>query len=454
VLLARRRPATRRMAILWLVTMLFAFGSRTPLWSGLAEVVPGLAWFRLPSRALFFTSFATAVLAAAGLDEVLRRIARADLTRDTSPRSRFGLLSPMPSLARCTSRRARWAGAPVIALALIALIAELSWFARQVTDTATIVPLAKRDPALLNALTLADAGLPRVLAMQDIVSDRDAFRHNVHKLQGYEPAGPAKYLLIAAQWPRNTREQVDPMGFLSTDVSKLQPGWLDLLGVRFAVQTRPVGDAAASVDGWVLVHSGQVVESVHRRGGRRGRVKYTYDLLRNESALPPAFVVGQARELKGLRAFTGALADLDFRREVVLGRDVLPEGPRSSFQPAAITRFTPNRIEVRADLDAPGYLVLSELSFPGWTAVAAGRALPVLEANGAFRAVPLPAGEHAVVFKFTPRGFVPGLLITAATMTVMVGGAARATRRRATWSSPLTSRRNRPERELQPAGVI
>jgi uncharacterized membrane protein YfhO len=51
---------------------------------------------------------------------------------------------------------------------------------------------------------------------------------------------------------------------------------------------------------------------------------------------------------------------------------------------------------------AAGWLVLSELDFPGWVADADGVNLPIHRANGMFRAVCVPAGDHTVHFVFHP----------------------------------------------------
>ena len=390
--LAWRKAPTRRMFVIWLATLLFAFGSLTPVYQSLAAVVPGISWFRHPSRALFFTSFATAVLAAVAVDELIRMVRR-------------------------RRPETRWPTAVIAVALLSACILELARFADAVTTTAAVQSLADRDPELLRALTdgTTPTEMQRVLAIQEVISDRDAAEHGLYKLQGYEPAGPAAYLLLMAQLSESPERPVEPMGFLPADVRHLNHKLLDLLAVRHAVQLREPNAVAAAPPGWQLVRSGEVLESVRRTDSPRG-LRYSYDLLKNPTALPRAFVIGDVRELNGATDLASELPTLDFRKQVLLDRDVLSDGPRAQFQPARITRDAANSIELVAELDAPGYLVLSDLWYPGWTAHSGDRVIPILKANGAFRAVPLPAGRHHVVMSYRPRGFLPGAVMSLATL--------------------------------------
>ncbi len=66
-----------------------------------------------------------------------------------------------------------------------------------------------------------------------------------------------------------------------------------------------------------------------------------------------------------------------------------------------VRRRSPARIEVRVR-GAAGFLVVAGTWAPGWSARVAGRAAPVLPVNLAFRAVPVPAGDHVVEMTYSP----------------------------------------------------
>ncbi len=72
--------------------------------------------------------------------------------------------------------------------------------------------------------------------------------------------------------------------------------------------------------------------------------------------------------------------------------------------------------------DAPGYLVLTDAYYPGWSATINGSATPIQRADVMFRAVSIPAGTSAVVFEYRPSWLTPALLIGAAAwISVLLG---------------------------------
>ena len=82
----------------------------------------------------------------------------------------------------------------------------------------------------------------------------------------------------------------------------------------------------------------------------------------------------------------------------------LPDSPPQGSQ-AAITRYGNHTIAATTDAAAPGFLVLSEVWYPGWRATVNGDPAPVLRVDGALRGVPIPAGQATVELRFAPRGW-------------------------------------------------
>lgn len=81
---------------------------------------------------------------------------------------------------------------------------------------------------------------------------------------------------------------------------------------------------------------------------------------------------------------------------------------------ALIERYTAEEVVVRTQGDQGGVLVLSDAFYPGWQAEVDGQPAPICPANVLFRGVPLPAGEHQVVFRYQPSGWRSGWMAAAA----------------------------------------
>jgi hypothetical protein len=137
---------------------------------------------------------------------------------------------------------------------------------------------------------------------------------------------------------------------------------------------------------------------------------------RNPAALPRARLAGRpvyAESQEQAAATLGRLgADL---RDHVVVED--PTRPLATDAPvtgtARITQDLPEHVVVETDAAMPSYLVLSDTFDPGWSATLAGQPVPIRPAYLAYRAVFLPAGKHAVEFRYRPAGFTLGAVLSA-----------------------------------------
>ena len=77
-----------------------------------------------------------------------------------------------------------------------------------------------------------------------------------------------------------------------------------------------------------------------------------------------------------------------------------------------------SRLYFETEMESQGFLVVSDIYFPGWLAKVDGKSEPIFRANYAFRAVQLPPGHHKVEFLYLPPHFVAGVLTTIASIAL------------------------------------
>ncbi len=72
-----------------------------------------------------------------------------------------------------------------------------------------------------------------------------------------------------------------------------------------------------------------------------------------------------------------------------------------------------NHFVIRVYGRRSGFMILSDMWYPGWEALIDGESTPVFRADYLFRAVEVPPGEHVVEFVYRPMSFYVGVAVTA-----------------------------------------
>jgi hypothetical protein len=76
-----------------------------------------------------------------------------------------------------------------------------------------------------------------------------------------------------------------------------------------------------------------------------------------------------------------------------------------------ITSHRPNRIRLQAEMNRPGFVVLSEVYYPGWEALVDRKPVPLLRTDYVLRAIPVPVGSHEIQVQFRSKTLQLGLVI-------------------------------------------
>jgi hypothetical protein len=92
-----------------------------------------------------------------------------------------------------------------------------------------------------------------------------------------------------------------------------------------------------------------------------------------------------------------------------------------------VTRKSPSEVEIITGNGGERALVLTDTYYPGWVASLDGKPVSIYRANGFFRGILLPPGEHHVQFKYSPISFQIGLALAGVMAAFLVVAAATAT---------------------------
>jgi len=146
------------------------------------------------------------------------------------------------------------------------------------------------------------------------------------------------------------------------------------------------------------------------------------------AVLPRAHMVYDVRPVASEEELLAALKDPAFdpwTTALVEGdfpyRMAPPDGAPPAWN-ADITEFRHNSIHLTVTTGREGFLVLSEVFYPGWNAYIDGKATPVYRTDYNLRGIVVPEGTRTVEFRFESASFRSGLWISLATLAVCIAG--------------------------------
>jgi len=158
----------------------------------------------------------------------------------------------------------------------------------------------------------------------------------------------------------------------------------------------------------------------------RGRFRLAHSgdvkIYENLDVLERAFLVHKAVVVTDDEDALALMRDETFdpAAEVILGAEPWRRfQPSQGCEPAQVTHYAPERVEIEVTAGAPGYLVLTDAWYPGWEATVDGERVPVYRADLLFRAVALDAGNHRIVFTFRPMSLRVGAGVSLAGLVVL-----------------------------------
>jgi len=141
----------------------------------------------------------------------------------------------------------------------------------------------------------------------------------------------------------------------------------------------------------------------------------------NRKCLPRVFLVGQYEVIEDGREIINKLTSPQFQPDKILYLTKQPTwrqdeegGVASMNDRASIVKYEPDKIIVSTEAPRNSLLFISDMFYPGWHALIDNEEVEIYEANYAFRAVPVPAGRHAITFYYFPLTLKLGFILSVA----------------------------------------
>ncbi len=406
-----RSPLIPFFALAAILSLILALGWFAPIYPFLYEHVPGFGLFQGPARWLVVTEVSLCVLAGLGLQVWLER-----------------------GLSRRAGRRLLMMG-----LALSPLGFALSFILKG--NIATLGPATLRLGALLIVAALLfqskiENTLPKILLVVVVVADLITAHFALNPTLPpdiYHAPNPAAEAIkadgsIGRVFYFDTDEAAIKFGAYLAHDNKFDgygPNDLDYwLGVRAALLPNAGMidgvPAANNFDSLIVERYQTLLDTINRLPLNEAlpilsRMHVGYIVSPRELDLPVVYRTPDVTIYRNDRVLPRAWiapAEADLARV----ETALPGSNVESLTDSG------NAVTIRAASPAAGWLILADVWYPGWQAYVDGLSTEIQVANGAFRAVRFPAGAHTIEFRYEPRSFSLGVLVSLTSAVIIAGG--------------------------------
>jgi hypothetical protein len=195
--------------------------------------------------------------------------------------------------------------------------------------------------------------------------------------------------------------------------------------LMFSTSGGPRGDISCDWAGWAGLRFAGAAPAAKPAETFRPVYEGEAQVYEYSGSLPRASVFYSGVPVSSRPAALARVQDpaLDVWRQVVVSTDGTDAGTRQGLetlfhaapetaQSALIVFYDSQHVAIRASLERPGIVMLTDSDYPGWNAYLDGRRVPILVANYLFRGVLAPAGTHHIEFHYEPQSYLYGGLIS------------------------------------------
>jgi len=407
ILAWKKQGFTKFFFLSFLLTLLLALGPNTPLFKSAFYLIPGMRYFRFPTRFLLFTELSLAILASIGFSHLLSKL-RSGLSKQGKLRANIliglGLTLTFFDLWHYQMRQnpvvdwEKWSSPP-----------ETVKFLKADRSLFWIFTVGESESHKLAYIKAGgwEEDLTPYIEQREFLQPSSNMLYKISSVTGYVNLVPRH---IIKMWGNEKRPGlVQKTAFLSEDQKRLlvTPAFLNFLSlfnVKYLLSLWPIEHPVLKLK----------------------LKKENLSLYENTKVMSRVFLVSQAffvpDEEKAGRILLSEAFDPSRTALLMEGsRKPLESDPQKlASSELEILTYSSQEVLIKANLKSSGVLVLSDTWYPGWKVYIDGKEGKILRANICQRAVLLQEGERTIRFLYRPQSFQWGTWITGLSFFLLV----------------------------------
>lgn len=200
--------------------------------------------------------------------------------------------------------------------------------------------------------------------------------HKIASIEGYDPLFSERYAEFISVINRNQPDIDPPFGFNRiVRLEKINSNLVDLLGVKYVLSLSDIKSPK--------------FEKVFEEGETK--------VYQNKNVLPRAFFVGKIMLSYNKKEAINLMFNSNFdpKSTAILEYGFEDYG---SLGKAVITSYSDNEVVIKTDNQGDGFLILTDSYYPTWHAKIDGREAGIYRADYIFRGITVPKGKHEIKF--------------------------------------------------------
>lgn len=220
------------------------------------------------------------------------------------------------------------------------------------------------------------------------------------------------------------RDNADYVSFLNSseiskgysrflDISNFDSPLLDLANVKYLVVLLRK-EAVANPDGELAYNVNPDKYKVVFKDG-------AVAVLENKDYIPRIYTIKNLINIKNHIEGLRRVNPKDFPRKESASVENIES--KSNLGNCEITnpKYSAQKITLNTNCDAPGYLVFSQIFYPGWNALVNNKKTEIFKTNGIFSGISLPKGNSQIEIFYFPESFKIGMIISFLTLVCLTG---------------------------------